>query len=378
MLLVLLLLAADAPRFVLQHEDALGEATWLDTATHGHRRYTVNDGLPDPSIQAIATDHEGRLWIGTQDGAALFNGTAWRPLELQTKLRSTEVRRVLRGKDGAMYVGTFGGGLVRKTRAGETLIDQRRGLADNEVRALAEDDRGALWIATSSALNVLAGDAVTVARPVDVAIDAICVSGGEIFVPIGKELQRYASADRRPTGAAIPLGDAVRSCLASDDGSVWLGGETSLMRVKDGAVERFGKDALGTVQFYALAEGTVRGERTLWAGTQNGELVTYARGRFSKRTLVSSAISALAFTSLGVPLLWVGSQEGIVRQNLGGWRAFPSGPAFLRQRTKGIVEDGRGRLWIGTALGLGVADKTRTSFFTANAALGDSHIFSMK
>lgn len=41
------------------------------------RQYTVQDGLPSPSVYGIAQDHEGMMWMATRSGIACYDGTAW-------------------------------------------------------------------------------------------------------------------------------------------------------------------------------------------------------------------------------------------------------------------------------------------------------------
>ena len=46
--------------------------------THGmFKAFTPNNGLPQSSIMAMAVDKSGYLWIGTQDGAAYYDGRKW-------------------------------------------------------------------------------------------------------------------------------------------------------------------------------------------------------------------------------------------------------------------------------------------------------------
>ena len=45
-----------------------------DLARPALRTYTDADGLPENTIMAITVDDRGYLWVGTQDGAAFYNG----------------------------------------------------------------------------------------------------------------------------------------------------------------------------------------------------------------------------------------------------------------------------------------------------------------
>src|SRR5882672_11240000 len=53
------------------------ESRDVDPARSGRvafTHFTDRNGLPQNAIQAIAFDRRGYLWVGTQDGAAYYNG----------------------------------------------------------------------------------------------------------------------------------------------------------------------------------------------------------------------------------------------------------------------------------------------------------------
>ena len=46
------------------------------------RVFTDRDGLPQNSVEEILIDKKGYLWVGTQDGAAYYNGRRWTHIKL--------------------------------------------------------------------------------------------------------------------------------------------------------------------------------------------------------------------------------------------------------------------------------------------------------
>jgi ligand-binding sensor domain-containing protein len=109
-----------------------------DFARPSVRIFTDADGLPQNSVQALTIDRRGYLWIGTQDGAARYNGRAWTVVNLPNKSRSNNVRSLLATSDGSLWFGTLGGGLIRLAQDGWTVFDSSTGLPHNEVRCLFE------------------------------------------------------------------------------------------------------------------------------------------------------------------------------------------------------------------------------------------------
>src|SRR5436309_457677 len=68
---VLLLLAVLASPWLRADSDPAADARLA------FRTFTDRDGLPQNSIMAVARDIAGRLWVGTQDGAAFYDGRRW-------------------------------------------------------------------------------------------------------------------------------------------------------------------------------------------------------------------------------------------------------------------------------------------------------------
>ncbi len=169
------------------------------------RSYGVADGLPSSAVNAIAQDSHGYLWLATDDGLARYDGVGFRvwqhdpadpaslPGNLVQALHVDATDRVwvaLEGhgfamlqpdgvhfhrydhantpsmgeddvfafastRDGALWFGTFGGGLYRMDANGTLKNFQHadadpHSLPDANVLALTVDPRGDLWVATTA------------------------------------------------------------------------------------------------------------------------------------------------------------------------------------------------------------------------------------
>jgi hypothetical protein len=87
----------------------------VDPATSAqlpYRFFDGNDGLPGNTVHAMALDSRSRLWIGTQDGLAMWNGREWHAVDLPHR-GSRFVRAIASTADGALWIGTESGGLFR-------------------------------------------------------------------------------------------------------------------------------------------------------------------------------------------------------------------------------------------------------------------------
>ncbi len=73
------------------------------------RNYTVAEGLPSNQISALNFDRKGRLWIGTENGLAVFNKGKFQVMSTAHGLLAETVYSVTTTKDGGVWVGSFGG-----------------------------------------------------------------------------------------------------------------------------------------------------------------------------------------------------------------------------------------------------------------------------
>jgi diguanylate cyclase (GGDEF)-like protein len=78
------------------------------------RRYGVADGLPDQTIDALASDARGTLWVGTNRGIASRDGERFRAYTPSDGVPDSSVnwRAAFAARDGTVYFGTTTG-LVR-------------------------------------------------------------------------------------------------------------------------------------------------------------------------------------------------------------------------------------------------------------------------
>jgi len=111
-----------------------------------------------PQIWAIAGEEDGTLWLGTGSGVARFDPDRAEVVEhLATftpqGLSHSDVRALLRDRQGNLWVGCLGGLDVR-LRNGVGYVhyahddEDPHSLSHNAVVALHEDRRGALWVGT--------------------------------------------------------------------------------------------------------------------------------------------------------------------------------------------------------------------------------------
>ena len=145
------------------------------------------------SIRSISVDHEDRIWVGTSYGLRVYDRNFQRndPFTLYN-----EVMALLPDKNGAMWVGTSGEGLIRFYNGETRYIRQTNGLAENYVQSLFEDREGNVWVGTRDGLTQISElkfpGASTPDGLLNDAVHGVCAAGnGGVWCATGSRVYNF-------------------------------------------------------------------------------------------------------------------------------------------------------------------------------------------
>ncbi len=117
----------------------------------------LNYSVPDPvgrtGVFDAIEDSNGNLWAATASGVYKFDGTQWRAVVRSGSSPSNYALELLERRDGSIWAGSLLNGLWQITNgkapdAKPHLYTADDGLGSNQIRSLYEDGGGALWIGT--------------------------------------------------------------------------------------------------------------------------------------------------------------------------------------------------------------------------------------
>jgi ligand-binding sensor domain-containing protein len=114
--------------------------------------YTVASGLPSNNVLCVLYRASGILWLGTDQGAACFDGERFTCFGIAEGLLDQTVTALAEGADGTVYAGTERG-IVRFTGSGWEPVNDSHEFARRPVRAISRDVDGSMWFVKEKALS---------------------------------------------------------------------------------------------------------------------------------------------------------------------------------------------------------------------------------
>ncbi len=326
-------------------------------------RFVVRDrqnapGLRSPFISSLYEAPDKTLWIGTYGGgvARLRNGQieAFHP-EL---LGSDRIREFHTTLDGALFVATAGGGLLRIDGEKVTRFTVRDGLPSDRIWTIADDGEGGLWVATHGGGVVRWRDGRVQQRittreglPNDFARALLQDPDGTLWIGTdggGLAAWRAGSIVRTVTMRDGLPNNFVRTLRRSGDGSLWIGTDGGLARLRGTRVESMGvAEGLPSAGIRSMIEDR---ESNLWIGTTSG-LVRLSDTRVlsftRKEGLPVDAVRAILEARNGT--VWVGTEGGGLCEVLPGpVRCYAAADGLPHNTVYALIESRDGNFWVGT------------------------------
>ena len=349
----------------------------------------------------VRVDDRGLLWM-TRRGVLVYDGQAWHPFSTQSSdSHFSDTRLTYEDREGNIWLGLWGGGLVFCDPLSVQLYTQADGLPDSEVQCLGEDREGRLWVGTMGGLACRQDDRIRPVGP-ERTVSALVVdrqgqvwsggSEGQVLKATGGDAEAIEVAatvhsgevtglweDRagrlnvctaegrlgrieRDRFTALALKEQFpRDCtvaLQNGAGTLWLGlsrKKAAICYCEDG---RFHTPAAAGVEDIADVRALCEYQGALWIGTENQGLfaLDYASGAIRRFTVDQGVLSVNGISALmndPQGSLWIGtSGGGVLRYDGQNFHTIRLGQGALENIVEAVVRDSRGRLWFGTRAGL--------------------------
>jgi len=163
-----------AKRLLRDHDGGLWIGTQDRGIVHVHQGRTdvfaLSEGLSGENVFALFEDREGNIWVATSNGLDRFRDFAVANFGVNQGLSSAVVQTVLATRDGSVWIVTNSG--LNRWKSGQLTTYRERheptatgvleivgsGIPDRGLRSLFEDDRGRVWISTDRSVGYLEND----------------------------------------------------------------------------------------------------------------------------------------------------------------------------------------------------------------------------
>ncbi len=284
-----------------------------------HRSWQSVDGLPQNSAHSIVQGEKGYIWIATQEGLVRFDGNRFKVYSRldHPELGSNDIRTLALGKDGSLWIGTYGGGAVNFKNGKMESFNTDNGLSGNLVRTIHIDEENCAWIGTFKH-----------------GLNNIC----------NGEIRHFTNENGLPD-------NNIRS-ITGKDGTIYIGTTKGLVLLENGNVSKIitEKDGLENPNVSAVY---IDSSGNFFAGTKNGFLHSFQGDKiisyFIPGSVEADFINVIYQDIHGS--LWVGTEKGIHRFRDGWFESFSTKDGLTYEAVRTIVEDKEGNLWVGTSGG---------------------------
>ncbi len=270
-------------------------------------RYGCSDGLPSCSILSAAFDKEGRVWLGTEKGAAYFENGRFESVSL------------FDGAVQAMYTDRQGNLWLACGNAICTSDGNGRQELDSNIVSISQDENGRLSLVTEKFLYKFENGRFEQWYWMEGAtpLDMCAFAKGEIFVAAGDSIKTALGKRLRwfnVTPQTSKLPDSRIQAVAGDKfGLAWIGTDKGLL-IYDGGSHYVTKKKLGALTSYNVKKILFGKSGKRYVGTDIG-LVIYdgAKRHFygAEYWLPDGEVTAIAESDDG-NTVWVGTKKGAV------------------------------------------------------------------
>jgi signal transduction histidine kinase/ligand-binding sensor domain-containing protein len=221
----------------LQAYEVASGNVWFRTAAGLFRASSdsLESVAPEINVRTVTPDRDGNLWVGT-NGAGLIQFKN-RPVRTFTKadgLPNDVVMTLLAAADGKLWAGNNCGGLSWFDGSRFHTYAEKDGLTNSCVNALAEDSRHDLWVGTA---------------------------GGGLFRFHDGHFQAFTKSNGLGS-------DTVTCVLAARDGSLWIGTLAGLTRLRDGVFRNY--TAADGLSNRSIANVFQDSSGVIWVATNSG------------------------------------------------------------------------------------------------------------
>lgn len=318
--------------------------------------YTIQNGLPQNTVNGICQDMDGYIWFATQVGAARFDGYDFEYITMSNGLPNNFVNCLLATRNGDVWFGTEGG-IARYDGSAFRIYDEKAGLVNNRVDRMEEDLEGNVWAVTAYGISVISSDTIVSYSKKNgltdnTVIDVFVDSRGRVHVST-YPVQGLTIFEDLFHFETERIENIITDIVETPEGHMWYSTEENGIIVRSGKEEhRLGyKDGLTDEIVLSML---VDHQGRVWCGTYIEGLFVYENGSFHRKTSEADYdLLAKEIYEDSHHRIWiVDHQQGVWLMDKEKLRNFSIKNNLVNDLVTDILEDRYGNIWLGTISGV--------------------------
>lgn len=310
-------------------------------------------GLPSNLLECWFQDREGNVWVGLSGGGlACIHKRAFHVVWPQDTTIAQSAVSVCEDASSNMWFGTSGGSVLRWANGKFTKWSAPPANIEGVDSTVCPDAQGRIWVGTIQ-------------------------NGVWLF---------ESNSLRRPFPSQ-EVGTVARVLYQDHAGRMWIGNEFGLFCWENHRLKKFtAKDGFSSAYILAIMEDDAG---TLWLGTAVGELRSYKDGKFTSYRPTDALGTHRAVTAGNAKnpesvgrgtlsggerfwtiyadhegVLWIGTLGGgLLRFKDGHFTRYTTRDGLPNDHVSQILEDRRGRFWLGTRAGIARVERESLEMF---------------
>ncbi|OFX41184.1 MAG: hypothetical protein A2W95_06030 [Bacteroidetes bacterium GWA2_40_14] len=331
------------------------------------------DGLANNFISCISQDIYGAIWVGTWGGGITRISPDFLTFNQENGLAGNKIRKILSDREGNILIGTNENGL--SIFKGEQFLSflPDHGLLSEQVSAISEDDRNNIWIGTAGGLckynmtgkNIkpwnenenINKEIISLQKATDGTIWVATKEDGIYSFRPGENKLKYHPGFNN---MVLRYGKII-TCMAIDhDDHIWVGTIDGLFYFEPE------KEAFDRIMGNEIATLFYGQDHLMWVGLKGKGVVTVENTTFQHIDTLGN-ITPLCFTQDSADQIWIGTEgQGIMvfsPQNKEIIR-YKTDDGLLTDLITSLITDHSGNIWIGTNKGLNKFEAKTQTFYS--------------
>ena len=330
---------------------------------HTFKSFSEKNGLKTSDVRDLIRDRDGNIWIATYGSGLLkFSGEEFYAYTTQDGLSSNAVMSILEDRDRSIWLSTFDKGISKFSNGAIIPYDLAELTGNNRIWTSLYDHSDNLWFGSSDGLFKYDGQKFTQYTTEDSLTDnmVLCLfqdQNKRIWIGTSKGVTIFENEKFHSFSESGAPQKRVRSIKEDKAGKIWFASN-------DGVYEYDGQSIKIYTQLNGLPENSafcieVDSENKVWVGTQNGIAVKGGNEFITMRIDETSGSNVINFLKHHQTHMWIGTNNGLhVRDiSLTGSHEFKQfvledGLRSLETNLNAVFIDDKNVLWFGTTDGV--------------------------